>query len=164
MFGVERGGMLMSLEDTPDFLGRKVSKPRLSRRFVRGLSTVFVGFLLFAFGLMGWFVYDQSTWNEAEGTVVQRIVGRRGTDLVVAFDTSEGNSANERVREWTVRNVGDVVRIRYGLNSSGEVRNSRLAEEPIGRAEFFVMAGVMLVVGLGVLYWAWWRMPPDDDR
>jgi phage shock protein PspC (stress-responsive transcriptional regulator) len=29
---------------------------------------------------------------------------------------------------------------------------------------FFVTAGLFFVIGLGLVYYAWWRMPPDSTR
>ncbi|RSM76068.1 hypothetical protein DMH04_36825 [Kibdelosporangium aridum] len=150
------------MSETPDFLGEKPKKPRQSRAFARGFSIFFLGFALVFGGVSLWFSYDQSTWSEADATVVSREKRRKGIDLRVEFETPTVGTTTFVVREWqTVRAVGDAVRIRYDVRSSGEVRNARLAEEPISEPEFLVGAAGFAIVGLGLVYWSWFRMPPD---
>ena len=155
----------MSSKDVPDFLGRTSPKQRQSRGFVKTLTTAIVLFLWLAMGALSWFAHDQSTWTETDGAVIQRIVGRKGADLVVAFNIAEGRSTKETVQEGAiVHKSGESVRIRYALNSSGNVRNSRLAEEPVEPVGFFVATGVVFVLGLVVLHWVWFRFPPDSEK
>jgi hypothetical protein len=145
----------------PDFLGDK-PKPRESRGFLRVFSIIFTAFPLIASGLFGWFSYQETSWSEAEAEVLVREERNKGVDLGIVFYTLHGAEKITIVREYeTVHAVGAKVRIRFSLRDSGEVSNARLAEEPIWDPSFFVTAGTFAVIGLGLVYWSWFRMPPD---
>ncbi|ALG06010.1 hypothetical protein H4W33_004932 [Kibdelosporangium phytohabitans] len=94
--------------------------------------------------------------------------GRVGGDrsrprLVVSFQGPSGGTITARVRE---RNTGyrptDKVRVHYPLNVSGDTSSAELTEWAFTSTLLVVVWSVLAVIGLGIFYRAWWRMPPTE--
>jgi hypothetical protein len=140
----------------------KQPRRKPSRRYLRVFSTICVLFALVFLGLNAWFAYEQTTWSEVEAEVGRRDDGGRGADLVVGWFEPDDSVVVASVPEGDkVYAVGDKVRIRYDPDYSGDTPNARLAEEPIVQPMFFIVGGILLVVGIVMFYRAWFRTPPD---
>jgi hypothetical protein len=159
------GGRLVSTP-TDDFLGEKPKKSKMSRSQLRAYSLLgMVGTLIFA-AVYLLLAHGQTTWPETDATVKTRIDRKYdNVDLRVELKLPDGRTTNVIVQQWqTVHGVGQSVRIRYDLSSSGVVDDARLVEEPTLRKEFLIGPGVLFLFALGAGYWSWLRMPADGRR
>jgi len=84
-----------------------------------------------------------------------------GTDLYVTFLLPDGTAtatdliANQGTAAW-YDGVGSTLAVRYVPR---DPRNVRAADEPVSNSAFFVVGGVMLVVGAGLAGYAWFFLP-----
>ncbi|RSM91504.1 DUF3592 domain-containing protein [Kibdelosporangium aridum] len=140
---------------------KRDSSGRPPRGFARFVSVVWlVG--LFSLGGTGLVKsFEKDAWPQTEGTVTSREVDRKGwVSFTVDFVTADGHRTVATVEKVDAdHRVSDKVRIRYSLNNPGE---AELTEQPAVPTLLVAGLAVMLVAGLGLAYWAWRRMPPDE--
>ncbi|MFC0109585.1 DUF3592 domain-containing protein [Kibdelosporangium aridum] len=148
-----------------DFLGVKRKPSKMSRSQLRAFSLIgMVSMVIFA-AVYLWSAHDQTTWPQTDATVTAREKSKYYYFLTVRFTTPDGRSASGQFREWDLsHSVGETVRIRYDLNSSGSVDDARLVGEPVVVRHEAIGVGLLFLFPLVVGYWWWFRMPVPARR